>query len=73
MFFALIFFYDYDIVATKSFEYTSYAFRIWDLFDDFISDKYELTLRISMYNPKCIIFYNHIFKNNYYIKYYNYD
>ena len=35
VFFSLIFMYDYDIVATKEFEYTSFSFRIWDLFNDF--------------------------------------
>jgi len=34
-FYSLIFFYNFDIVATHSYEYTSFAFRIWDHFNNF--------------------------------------
>lgn len=53
LFFSLIFIYDFSVVATKSFEYKSFSFRIWDLFDDFIPSVSELLVKVSMYNPKC--------------------
>ena len=37
VFFSLIFIYNYDIVATKSYRFTTFAFKIWDLFSNFTS------------------------------------
>ena len=34
-FYSLIMFYELNIVSTKRFEFTSFKFKIWDLFSDF--------------------------------------
>ena len=34
-FYSLIYLYKFDIVATKKFNYTSFRFKIWDMFSDF--------------------------------------
>ncbi len=51
VFFSLVFIYNYDIVATKSFQYTTFAFKIWDLFSNFRASQPQLLLRVSMYDP----------------------
>lgn len=51
VFFSLIILYKYEVVKTKSFEYSSFAFKIWDLFNDFRSDEISFMLRVSMYDP----------------------
>jgi hypothetical protein len=51
VFFSIIYIYKFSIVATKSFSYTSFAFKIWDLFNDFTPDTTSLLLCISMYDP----------------------
>lgn len=52
VFFSLILFYQLDVVATKSFAFTTFAFRIWDLFNDFQPEKNDLLVRVSLYNPR---------------------
>ena len=51
VYFALIFIYNYDIVATKSFSYTQFAFKIWDLYTNFTATIPQLLLMVSMYDP----------------------
>ncbi|KRX04545.1 Insulin-like growth factor binding protein, N-terminal [Pseudocohnilembus persalinus] len=43
--------YNSDKVAIKSFEYKKFSFRIWDLFNDFESGNYQITIKITCYNP----------------------
>lgn len=44
--------YDYEIVATKNFEYPSFVFTIWDLFDDFdFSISSQILIKVSLYDP----------------------
>ena len=31
VFFSLIFMYDFELVATKKFDYSTFSFKIWDL------------------------------------------
>ena len=52
VFFSLIFIYNYDIVATKSYRYMSFAFKIWDLFSAFSATDINLLLRVSLYDPQ---------------------
>lgn len=35
-FYSLIFLYRYDIVTTKHYDYTTFKFKIWDLFNNFL-------------------------------------
>ena len=35
IFFSLILIYNLDIVATKAYRYTTFAFKIWDLYNNF--------------------------------------
>lgn len=51
VFFSLTLFYKYDLVATKSYEFTSFSFKIWDFFDEFEGTDNEILLRVSMYDP----------------------
>lgn len=51
VFFSLAIIYKYEVVATKSFEYFEYAFKIWDIYDNFTEDEQKLILRFSLYNP----------------------
>ena len=51
VFFSLILFYRFDLVATKSYRFTSFAFKIWDLFNDIVPSEQSLLLRISLYDP----------------------
>jgi hypothetical protein len=51
VFFALIFTYDLNVVATRAYAYPLFAFKIWDLFNDFNANIDTLLIRISLYNP----------------------
>jgi hypothetical protein len=51
VFFALIFTYNLNVVATRSYAYPLFAFKIWDLFNDFDPSIDTLLIRISLYNP----------------------
>ena len=49
--FSLIFIYKLDVVATKSYSYTTFSFRIWDLYNAFTPNSPTLLLRVSLYDP----------------------
>jgi hypothetical protein len=51
VFFALIFTYNLNVVATRAYSYPVFAFKIWDLFNDFDANTDTLLIRISLYNP----------------------
>jgi hypothetical protein len=51
VFFALIFTYNLNVVATRAYAYPVFAFKIWDLFNDFDANTDTLLIRISLYNP----------------------
>jgi hypothetical protein len=51
LYFSLIFIYDLDIVATKTYHYTNFAFKIWDLYNEFLATTPTLLMRISLYDP----------------------
>lgn len=50
-FYSLIIFYEYDIVATKEYAFTKFAFKVWDHFNDVKPENQEITFRISLYDP----------------------
>lgn len=52
VFFALIFTYNLDTVATRAYAYPIFAFKIWDLYNDFDPNIDTLLIRISLYNPQ---------------------
>ena len=52
VFYSLVFIYNFDIVATHSYEYTSFAFRIWDHLNSFTSTDTSLLVRVSLYDPQ---------------------
>jgi hypothetical protein len=43
--------YNLDIVATKRQSYTSFAVKIWDLYNEFTRDQPEVLLRVTFYDP----------------------
>ncbi len=51
VFFTLIFNYNLNDVATRAYAYPLFAFKIWDLFNDFDPNTDILLIRISLYNP----------------------
>lgn len=51
VFYSLILIYDFEVVSTKSFEYSSFVFTIWDLFDNFNPEINEILVKVSLYNP----------------------
>lgn len=38
LFYSLILIYKFEVVATKSYYYKKFSFKIWDLFNDFDAD-----------------------------------
>jgi hypothetical protein len=44
-------YYNYDLVAFKKQEFTSFTFQIWDLFSDFHRDDPKVLIRISLIDP----------------------
>lgn len=50
LFYSLIIIYKFEVVATKSYYYNKFTFRIWDLFNDFQADQNQFLLRISLVN-----------------------
>ena len=49
--FSLIIFYNFNIVATKAFQYIEYNFKIWDLFNNFDDSTTAILLRVSLFDP----------------------
>lgn len=50
--YSLIIIYKFEVVATKSYHYNQFAFRIWDLFNDFQNDENQFLLRVSLVIPQ---------------------
>ena len=50
-FYSLIFIYQYEVVATRKFDYITFRFKIWDIYSDFTREKNNLIVRISLYDP----------------------
>ena len=50
-FYSLIFIYQYEVVASRKFDYISFRFKIWDIYSDFSREKNNLIVRISLYDP----------------------
>ncbi len=48
---SLAYIYNFDIVSSKKFDYTTFKFKIWDMFSNFLLDNNELALKISLYDP----------------------
>ena len=48
VFYSLLYIYKFDIVATKKFKFTSFRFKIWDMFNNFDESNNNLLLRISL-------------------------
>jgi hypothetical protein len=44
-------YYNYDLVAFKKQEFTSFTFQIWDLYSDFLKDDPKVLIRISLIDP----------------------
>lgn len=61
VFISLIFLYKYEVVATKSFDFPSFAFKIWDHFNNFDSDEINFLLRVSLVNINFINIYLYIY------------
>lgn len=51
-FYSLIYIYNFEIVATRQFDYTSFKFKIWDLYSNFDRSRNNLVLRVSLYDPE---------------------
>jgi hypothetical protein len=52
VFFALVFTYNLNVVATRAYSYPTFAFKIWDLYDAFVPGTPTLLIRASMYDPR---------------------
>lgn len=52
LFYSLIVIYKFEVVATKSYYYNKFGFKIWDLFNDFELDQNEFLLKVSLYDPR---------------------
>jgi hypothetical protein len=50
-FFAVVLLYNLEIVATKRQSYTSFAVKIWDLYNQFSRDQPDVLLRVTFYDP----------------------
>ncbi|KRX01561.1 Insulin-like growth factor binding protein, N-terminal [Pseudocohnilembus persalinus] len=51
----LILQYNLEKVAIKTYQYNEFSFKIWNLFSDFKDDNYEITAKISFYDPNYIM------------------
>ena len=47
--------YNYDVVGTKSFDFTEFRFRLWELYDSYSSDNNKIVIRASAYNPEFVM------------------
>ena len=44
--------YKYEVQGTKSFEFTKFRFRPWDLYDNYDNTDDYILIRATAYNPK---------------------
>lgn len=48
LFYSVVILYKFEVVATKSYYYNKFAFKIMDLFNDFHPEENIFLLRVSM-------------------------
>jgi hypothetical protein len=44
-------FYNYDLVAFKKQQFTSFTLQVWDLYSEFLREDPKILVRISLFDP----------------------